>query len=88
LKRIMISKNLFYLIATDIILISISYYFSYYIRFEANLDHQELRTFTKTILPIIICKLMVFYFFNLYRGMWRYSGMIDLINVIKAAFIS
>ncbi|MFC1815642.1 polysaccharide biosynthesis protein [Thermodesulfobacteriota bacterium] len=76
------------MIAADIILISISYYFSYYIRFEANLDHQEIRNVTKTILPIIICKLMVFYFFNLYQGMWRYTSMIDLINVIKAVFTS
>ncbi|MBW2664342.1 MAG: polysaccharide biosynthesis protein, partial [Deltaproteobacteria bacterium] len=32
----------------------------------------------------IIC----FYFFDLYRGMWRYTSIADLINIIKASTIS
>lgn len=42
-----------------------------------------------TALPVIlVVKLSCFYFFDLYRGMWRYTSISDLINVIKAVSIS
>jgi len=30
----------------------------------------------------------VFYFFGLYKGMWRYTGIYDLENLVKACVIS
>jgi FlaA1/EpsC-like NDP-sugar epimerase len=41
------------------------------------------------VLPfVLITKLVCFYFFDLYRGMWRYTSIDDLLNVIKASTIS
>jgi FlaA1/EpsC-like NDP-sugar epimerase len=41
------------------------------------------------ILPLfLLTKVFVFQFFDLYKGMWRFTGVRDLINVIKAATIS
>ncbi len=31
---------------------------------------------------------MIFYYFGLYKGMWRYTSIKDLENIIKASFIS
>ncbi len=40
-------------------------------------------------LPVVLAvKLVVFYYFDLYHGMWRYTSITDLINVIKAATVS
>jgi len=33
-------------------------------------------------------KLMIFFYFGLYRGLWRYVGVQDLINVAKAVTVS
>jgi FlaA1/EpsC-like NDP-sugar epimerase len=41
------------------------------------------------ILPfVLIVKIGCFYFFDLYRGMWRYTSIADLLNIIKASFVS
>lgn len=36
---------------------------------------------------IIPFKILLFFEFNLYRGMWRYTGINDLINLIKSTFV-
>ena len=88
MKKLLISKNLFVLILADIVLLAIAYFLAYIVRFEAHVGASELLVIKQTIVPIVLCKLVVFYFFNLYRGMWRYTGIIDLLNVIKAVFVS
>jgi FlaA1/EpsC-like NDP-sugar epimerase len=41
------------------------------------------------MLPFILpAKITIFYFFDLYRGMWRYTSIADLFNIIKAASLS
>ena len=38
------------------------------------------------ILPyVVVVKLICFYYFDLYKGMWRYTSLNDLLNVVKAA---
>ena len=37
---------------------------------------------------VIVTKIACFYFFDLYRGMWRYTSISDLLNIIKAATAS
>ncbi len=36
----------------------------------------------------MIAKIACFYYFDLYRGMWRYTSIADLINIIKAVSVS
>ncbi len=88
MKKILISKNLFVLILADMVLLAISYLLAYVVRFEAHIGAREMLVIKQTIVPILLCKLVVFYFFNLYRGMWRYTGIVDLLNVIKAVLVS
>ncbi len=88
MKKLQISKNLFVLILADIVLLAIAYFLAYIVRFEAHVGANELLVIKQTIVPILLCKLAVFYFFNLYRGMWRYTGIVDLLNVIKAVVVS
>ncbi|MDL1967970.1 MAG: polysaccharide biosynthesis protein [Deltaproteobacteria bacterium] len=88
MKKILISKNLFVLIMADIVLLALAYFFSYVVRFEAHVGARELLVIKQTIVPVVLCKLVVFYSFNLYRGMWRYTSIVDLINVIRAVAVS
>jgi len=69
MKKLLISKNLFVLILADIVLLAIAYFLAYIVRFEAHVGANELLVIKQTIVPILLCKLAVFYFFNLYRGM-------------------
>ncbi len=72
----------------DLCLLVAAYFSAYAIRFDGDIPATELATFRSTILPMFACKFLVFWYFNLYRGMWRYTGLVDLLNVLKASVVS
>ncbi|MGD2272968.1 MAG: nucleoside-diphosphate sugar epimerase/dehydratase [Desulfobacterales bacterium] len=81
-------KNFFIVAGLDIVLIIFSFYAAYLVRFDFDIPRLFLLNFYK-ILPILVAiKVCCFYFFDLYRGMWRYTSVADLINIIKAATVS
>jgi FlaA1/EpsC-like NDP-sugar epimerase len=76
------------IIVTQIVLLSLTYYFSFLLRFDFGLPQSFRSMFLLTLLYVLAVKLAVFYFFKLYAGWWRYASMTDLWNISKAAVIS
>ncbi|MEA2061236.1 MAG: polysaccharide biosynthesis protein, partial [Thermodesulfobacteriota bacterium] len=37
---------------------------------------------------VVLVKMPVFYFLDLYRGMWRYTSTLDVLNIIKASSLA
>ncbi len=81
-------KNFLIILAIDILLVTGSLYAAHLVRFDFILDDKTLQTFKKILPFILITKFVCFYFFDLYRGMWRYTSIADLINIIKASTIA
>jgi len=78
-------------IASQLILVVLSYTFSFLLRFEFDLtvhDNWPLITFLKTLPLILLLRAAAFYYWDLYRGWWRYVGMDDLLDIIKAVTAS
>jgi FlaA1/EpsC-like NDP-sugar epimerase len=74
--------------AVDALLIVLAHYLAYAIRFETILQGTEVRQFA-SLLPLILgVKLSSFYLFGLYRGMWRYTSIDDIINIFFATLFS
>lgn len=88
LKAMRWNKNFWIMVSADIVLLVSAYVLSYLLRFEFQLSSLEAAVFKKSIFPIVACKLIFFYWFKLYRGMWRYTSISDLINIIKATLTS
>lgn len=68
----------------DIILISVSLTASYLLRFEG---HNMLPIYTNIInlmTWVIIIKITALYLFGVYTSIWRYIGIRDLLDIIKA----
>ena len=66
------------------ILVAFSWYFAYLLRFNFDIPPENFQTLLR-LLPILIgIKIAVFFFWDLHRGMWRYTSLSDLSNVIKA----
>lgn len=84
--RLRLRRNLVFIVLFDIALIALCYYSAYWLRFDGRFNPATRALLAETILPLAACKLVCFYFFDLYRGMWRYTGLNDLVNVIKASF--
>ena len=88
MKYRLIYKNFFIILGFDIILLAGSMWTANLIRFDFEIPPAEI-TKLKTILPWgLIVKVICFYYFDLYRGMWRYTSITDLFNIIKASSIS
>ena len=72
-------------ISVDFILIPIALIGAFLLRFDFMIP-SEVFALLKHYIPILLfTKLTSFAAFGLYRGMWRYTSISDLINIIKAS---
>ena len=72
-------------ISVDILLIPLSLIGAFLLRFDFQIPI-EVFAILKYYIPILLfTKLSSFATFGLYRGMWRYTSISDLINIIKAS---
>ena len=86
--RLRVSQNLFIVLSLDILLLCASFYLAHLIRFDF-IRKQWFNISFLCLLPYVVgCKILCFYFFDLYRGMWRYTSLNDLVNIIKASICS
>lgn len=70
---------------TDIFLLAVALVFAHLARFEGHLTSDRWQTI-RTVLPWLVSgKIVVFFWFDLYRGMWRYTGVVDFLNILKAS---
>ena len=84
----LLHRNVFLILGIDLFLLSASIYFAHLIRFDFTIP-QNHSILLYQILPfVLIIKIVCFYFFDLYRGMWRYTSIADLLNIIKASSVS
>ena len=83
------NKNLLFLLLTDSAIIISSLYLSVLFRFDFKIPFEikEVLTF-QNFLVLIILKIFCFRMFALYRGMWRYTSVWDMINIVKANILS
>lgn len=81
-------KNFLLILAGDAVLLAAAWYLAYLLRFNFDIPVEGI-TRLQRMLPLVLgIKLATFYFFDLYRGMWRYTGITDLLNVVKAGATS
>ena len=76
------------MLAGDVCLIGMAYYFAHVLRFEGRIPEQNIAIFKKTIFMVIFIKVGFFFVLHLYMGMWRYTSIIDLLNIVKAVALS
>jgi FlaA1/EpsC-like NDP-sugar epimerase len=88
MRRLIKNRNFWLILSIDTLLLGAAYFLSYFIRFEGEIPPEAILNIKHTIWLTIPFKLIVFFMFNLYRGMWRYTSINDLINLIKATFVS
>ncbi|MEW5724593.1 MAG: polysaccharide biosynthesis protein, partial [Thermodesulfobacteriota bacterium] len=78
-------RNFYLMLVLDAVLVTASFYLAFLIRFEFGLPRSQTLLFWKILPWLLAVKMALFWFFNLYRGMWRYTSLVDLINVAKAS---
>jgi len=69
-------------------LFACTYYLGFLLRFDFVVADHFQSVFISTLPLVLIIKFATFYYFRLFRGWWRYVGMSDLLDIIKASFLS
>ncbi len=77
--------NRIIVVVHDIAMIAIAWFAAYWLRFNlGHIPHHNLHQ-ADAILPILLLIQVSFYFiFGLYRGIWRFASLPDLIRIVKA----
>lgn len=88
MKTKLLNKNFLIVFFVDAILLTGSMFLAYSIRFDFVLPQLHSAMLFKLLPIVLIVKIGCFYFFDLYRGMWRYTSIADLLNIIKASSVS
>jgi FlaA1/EpsC-like NDP-sugar epimerase len=87
LWTLIIRKNFWIVLLIDIVLIVAAHFLANLVRYDWYISWRLTAIFA--VLPfLLVTKIPVFYIFGLYRGMWRYTSIADLINITKAVCVS
>ncbi|PYQ14555.1 MAG: hypothetical protein DMH00_01490 [Acidobacteria bacterium] len=71
-------------VAIDTCLISLAFVASYVLRFDGSIPPDFYGQIAATLPALIAVKLALFYYFGLYRILWSYMDMHDLVTIFKA----
>jgi FlaA1/EpsC-like NDP-sugar epimerase len=83
-----LKRNTMVILLLDVVLLSGAFYLSHLIRFDFDIPVWALTRFREWLVFVVAGKLVCFYFFDLYKGMWRYTGINDLLNIVKASTVA
>lgn len=76
------------MLVSDAILFALAFIISYFFRFEFALNQEEIHQIKVVLFWLVPIKLVIFWVFGLYRGMWRYSSIRDFWRLAQASIVS
>jgi len=82
------NPKFYFMILTDIVIFVLALYGSYLIRFEMLPEPFPNRQIFHLLLWIVPLKFTIFFFFDLYRGMWRYTSVRDFWALARACLVA
>ena len=88
MKHVIHNRHFYVLILADAALIGLAYVLAFMLRFDGSIPPENIPGFYNVLYYIVPLKLVFFFYFALYKGMWRYTSLVDLINVLKACGVS
>jgi FlaA1/EpsC-like NDP-sugar epimerase len=86
-KKTALKRTLFFGVF-DVLLFSLAFWISFYVRFEGVIPKNYLWPFYTHLPLFVIIKILMFYFFQIYRLSWSYVGFYELLNLFKAQTLS
>jgi len=77
-------KRRIFEVLLDVILIVLAYWSAYALQFGPFSDSPAWKLFLRTLPVLVVVRLAAFLAFGVYRGIWRYTSMDDLLSFAKA----
>jgi FlaA1/EpsC-like NDP-sugar epimerase len=82
------NRNFYIMVLSDAIIFVAAIVLAYLFRFEFVLDPGNIRQILFLITWIVPLKIVVFFAFGIYRGMWRFTGIKDFWLIAQACALS
>lgn len=77
-------KRRIFEVLLDLVLIALAYYAAYLLRWDGRLPGEQMDIFLNTLLVVMALEILVFLASGVYRGLWRYTGVGDLIVIARS----
>ena len=87
-KRLIGNTKRLLILLSDIVSTGLSFWLAWTLRFNFSIPEHSYGLFIKTLPVVVAARLVCFYFFGLYSGVWRYASMNDLLRILKATVLS
>src|SRR5262249_2057368 len=84
-ERYFLQSRIVVILLLQTCLVIMAYYCSFLLRFDFMFDTATRALLWKTVMVVLVIKLLLFKKFGLLRGWWQYVGMSDLLDISKAA---
>ena len=78
-------KRRMFEILLDMTLVALAYYGAYLLRFDGGITPEQVRLCLSTMPLVIAAQLLFLLVCGVYRGLWRYAGLTDLLTIAKSA---
>jgi len=82
------NRNFYLMMLMDIFIFIISLVLSYVARFEFSLAQTDIKQISSLLFWMVPLKIIIFFLFGLYSGMWRYTGVRDFWKLAQACVMS
>ena len=76
------------IVLLDVALILAANYLAFVLRFDGVLSINEIEQLQETVLPLIGIRAVAFSIFGLHAGLWRYTSIWDLQNIVSGVLTS
>jgi FlaA1/EpsC-like NDP-sugar epimerase len=81
------TKRIFFFLLFDILMITFSFYFSFYIRLGFTYPLRYHPHFWRWLPAMLVIKILFLALFSIYRINWRFVGITELGNILRSALI-
>ncbi len=88
MKKNLINLRSFFIFTHDLIASLIAWFGAYYLRFNFELPTEHYIIMVQILFVTLPIKAIVFIWFGLYRGTWRFVSLIDLKRILGAVIFS
>lgn len=74
-------------VASDVLLVGVAYFSAFFLRlgFQVTGDHWD--AVTRAFPIVLVVRSSCFYWYGLYRGVWKYTSTPDIVRIIKAVTV-
>jgi len=87
-QSILLEYRKLLIITIQAIIIPLSYFLAFGLRFDFAIPPNQVENFLKTVPVLILIRLLCLYYFDLFSGWWRYVSTEDIVKITKAVLVS